>query len=76
VCGGILLRWRVLIHICERFAACPEGFFYAGEPSVLPPNRKEERWEIWDKGPTSPVYSCYAFLEVGYLLRHVFVHVL
>jgi hypothetical protein len=43
--------------------ACPEGFFYAGEPSFLPDgDRKQERWEIWEQGPASPLYSCYAFV--------------
>lgn len=50
-------------RVVNRDRACPEGFFYAGEPSALPENQKEERWQVWDKGPTSPVYSCYAFLK-------------
>jgi len=37
---------------------CPAGFFYAGEVSEV-----ETRGEIWIKGDTSPVYSCYSIQE-------------
>merc|ERR1711910_161756 len=37
---------------------CPSGFLYAGEvPEVT------TRGEIWQKGETSPVYSCYNMQE-------------
>lgn len=39
---------------------CPEGFFYAGEPSFHELKNEQTRGYIWaEKGPTSPVYSCY-----------------
>jgi len=50
-------------HVMDMSRACPDGFFYAGEPSVQPLIEKQERWEVWDKGDASPVYSCYAFLK-------------
>lgn len=42
--------------------ACPDGFFYAGEPdhkNIDPDTRNE----IWEEGPASPVYSCYKFIQ-------------
>jgi len=45
--------------ISRIISACPEGYFYAGEPKY-----KETRGEFWEKGPTSPVYSCYRFNRV------------
>lgn len=42
--------------IVNNNRACPEGYFYAGEPKY-----RETRGEFWEKGPTSPVYSCYRF---------------
>jgi hypothetical protein len=59
----------VILIWFDVISACPDGFFYAGEPSVVPVDRKQERWEVWDKGPASPIYSCYAFLKVGYGLH-------
>jgi len=41
----------------DRKRECPDGFFYAGEvPEVT-------RGEVWSKGETSPVYSCYSIFR-------------
>merc|ERR1711892_367952 len=43
------------VDVLDERRECPTGFFYAGEvPEV------ETRDEIWSKGETSPVYSCYS----------------
>lgn len=48
--------------IVDKDRACPDGFFYAGEPShkSVDPNTRDE---IWEEGPASPVYSCYKFVK-------------
>lgn len=51
-------------RIVDRSRACPDGFFYAGEPSSLSDKNQEERWQVWEQGPTSPVYSCYRELHI------------
>jgi len=38
---------------------CPPGFFYAGEPSYDKLKDEHTRGMWAEKGPTSPVYSCY-----------------
>ena len=43
---------------------CPDGFFYAGEPSFDHLENKMGRAELWEKGPKSRIYSCYKFVEV------------
>ena len=56
---------RGIVEVLQNFfltyccvLECPEGFFYAGEiPEV------ETRGEVWNKGETSPVYSCYSILR-------------
>jgi len=50
--------WAQGVDVEDEKRECPEGFFYAGEiPEV------ETRGEVWHKGDTSPVYSCYSILR-------------
>lgn len=43
---------------------CPDGFFYAGEPSYDVLENDNSRGYIWaEKGPASPVYSCYKIVK-------------
>ena len=37
---------------------CPAGFWYAGEVDAADLAR-----DVWQKGDTSPVYSCYSLLQ-------------
>merc|ERR1712179_78302 len=57
VVGSVLGMEEV---VKDEDRACPTGFFYAGE---VPENTQLARGENWEKGPTSPVYSCYRRLE-------------
>merc|ERR1712142_1117849 len=44
------------VEVKDEQRECPDGFFYAGEvPDVT-------RGEVWSKGETSPVYSCYSIV--------------
>jgi len=46
------------VDVQDEQRDCPSGFFYAGEvPEV------ETMGEIWSKGETSPVYSCYSIQQ-------------
>merc|ERR1712126_799253 len=45
------------VEVKDEQRECPDGFFYAGEvPDVT-------RGEVWSKGETSPVYSCYSIVQ-------------
>merc|ERR1712142_844717 len=45
------------VEVKDEQRECPDGFFYAGEvPDVT-------RGEVWSKGETSPVYSCYSIVK-------------
>lgn len=57
VVGSVLGMEEV---VKDEDRACPTGFFYAGE---VMDNSHLARGENWEKGPTSPVYSCYRRLE-------------
>jgi len=48
-------------NILDENRKCPDGFFYAGEPSF--DQLERGRAELWEKGPKSPIYSCYKFVE-------------
>jgi len=45
------------VEVTDENRECPDGFFYAGEvPEVT-------KGEVWSKGETSPVYSCYSIVR-------------
>jgi len=48
-------------EIKDHERACPEGFFYAGEADYE--DLDLTRSQVWEKGPKSPIYSCYQFIE-------------
>lgn len=50
--------WVQGVEVQDEKRDCPFGFFYAGEIPEI-----ETRGEIWQKGETSPVYSCYSMQE-------------
>jgi len=41
-------------EVQDKNRACPDGFFYGGEVETVLPTM-----QAWEKGPRSPVYSCY-----------------
>jgi len=48
--------------VADYDRACPEGFFYAGEADGAK-NEHLTRDIYWEKGDTSPIYSCYKFMK-------------
>jgi hypothetical protein len=59
----LLLAGAAVVYCTEdvvnNYRDCPEGYFYAGEAN----HDALTRGEYWEKGPTSPVYSCYRFIQ-------------
>jgi len=56
----LLLATQALGEIVNRDRVCPDGFWYAGESIRNDNNYTTHGSEIWEKGPTSQIYSCYS----------------
>jgi len=55
LCLTGLLSWSHGVEVQDQQRECPYGFFYAGEVEI-----PVTRGEVWSKGETSPIYSCYS----------------
>jgi len=56
--GAVLGR-----QVEDKDRACPEGYFYGGEVTGHHHHHPDTRGHHWEKGPASPVYSCYRRLQ-------------